>query len=120
MYLDISRHFFNLLHQQNEKIISFSESVEIEMNTFQMNFRFSLHPELILKSQLYNWLPVMLVLFSTVPSKWKPLQLVLLIEMNVKVKSKITLKAATNCSTYPSQSIDRFLRAVLNTIHKKP
>lgn len=40
--------------------------------------------------------------------------------MNVKVKSKITLKAATNCSTYPSQSIDRFLRAVLNTIHKKP
>lgn len=66
-----------------KKIISFSESVEIEMNTFQMNFRFSLHPELILKSQLYNWLPVMLVLFSTVPSKWKPLQLVLLIEMNV-------------------------------------
>lgn len=103
-----------------KKIISFSVSVEIEMNTFQMNFRFSLHPELILKSQLYNWLPVMLVLFSTVPSKWKPLQLVLLIEMNVKVKSKITLKAATNCSTYPSQSIDRFLRVVLNTIHKKP
>lgn len=79
-----------------KKIISFSESVEIEMNTFQMNFRFSLHLELILKSQLYNWLPVMLVLFSTVPSKWKPLQLVLLIEMNVSFVLSCSVSSIEN------------------------